>query len=136
MFGFPMFLLSNTGNPFLIVLAFVIGIGIIHATFTGTQGAWFAELFRTNTRTSGASIGYQVAASISGFAPFLAVLLASVFGWAGGASLYVLVGVIGLVGVLNTRETWGAKEKAEVDAIIAGEPVAGAEGQIAASASR
>ena len=46
-FGFPMFLLSNTGNPFLIVLAFVIGIGIIHATFTGTQGAWFAELFRT-----------------------------------------------------------------------------------------
>ena len=95
-FGFPMFLLSNTGNPFLIVLAFVIGIGIIHATFTGTQGAWFAELFRTNTRTSGASIGYQVAASISGFAPFLAVLLASIFGWAGGASLYVLVGVIGL----------------------------------------
>ena len=135
-FGFPMFLLSNTGNPFLIVLAFVIGIGIIHATFTGTQGAWFAELFRTNTRTSGASIGYQVAASISGFAPFLAVLLASIFGWAGGASLYVLVGVIGLIGVLNTRETWGAKEKAEVDAIIAGEPAAAAEDQPAPSAAR
>ena len=135
-FGFPMFLLSNTGNPFLIVLAFVIGIGIIHATFTGTQGAWFAELFRTNTRTSGASIGYQVAASISGFAPFLAVLLASVFGWAGGASLYVLVGVIGLLGVLNTRETWGAKEKAEVDAIIAGEPVASAADQPAPSSVR
>ncbi|AOW92521.1 MFS transporter [Rhodococcus sp. WMMA185] len=119
-FGFPMFMLSNTGNPFVIVLVFVIGIGIIHAVFTGTQGAWFAELFRTNTRTSGASIGYQVAASISGFAPFLAVLLASVFGWAGGASLYVLVGVIGLVGALNTRETWGPKQKAEVNAIIAG----------------
>jgi MFS family permease len=127
-----MFLLSNTGNPFLIVLAFVIGIGIIHATFTGTQGAWFAELFRTNTRTSGASIGYQVAASISGFAPFLAVLLASIFGWAGGASLYVLVGVIGLIGVLNTRETWGAKEMAEVDAIIAGEPAAAADQTAAA----
>ncbi|MEV0946496.1 MFS transporter [Rhodococcus sp. NPDC049939] len=119
-FGFPMFLLSNSGNAFVIVLVFVIGIGIIHATFTGTQGAWFAELFRTNTRTSGASIGYQVAASISGFAPFLAVLLASIFGWAGGAALYVLVGVIGLLGALNTRETWGPKEKAEVNAIIAG----------------
>ncbi|WP_072688886.1 MFS transporter [Rhodococcus marinonascens] len=119
-FGFPMFMLSNTGNAFLIVLVFVIGIGIIHAVFTGTQGAWFAELFRTNTRTSGASIGYQVAASISGFAPFLAVLLATKFGWAGGASLYVLVGVIGLLGVLNTRETWGPKERANVDAIIAG----------------
>ncbi|MFC9336372.1 MFS transporter [Arthrobacter sp. NPDC057009] len=119
-FGFPMFMLSNTGNPVLIVLAFVIGIGIIHATFTGTQGAWFAELFRTNTRTSGASIGYQVAASISGLAPFLAVLLAANFGWAGGASLYVLVGIIGLLGVLTTRETWGTKEKAEVDSILAG----------------
>jgi hypothetical protein len=74
-----------------------------------------------------------VAASISGFAPFLAVLLASVFGWAGGASLYVLVGVIGLIGVLNTRETWGAKEKAEVDAIIAGEPAAAAEDQTTAA---
>lgn len=95
-----------------------------------------AELFRTNTRTSGASIGYQVAASISGFAPFLAVLLASVFGWAGGASLYVLVGVIGLVGVLNTRETWGPKQKAEVDAIIAGQPVAAAHGESTAPALR
>lgn len=118
LFGFPMFLLSNTGNPLLIVTAFIIGIGIIHATFTGTQGAWFAELFRTNTRTSGASIGYQVAASISGLAPFLAVLLASVFGWAGGAALYVMVGVIGLLGVLTTRETWSAKERTEVDLII------------------
>ncbi|WP_104139950.1 MFS transporter [Arthrobacter sp. ZGTC131] len=120
LFGFPMFLLSNTGNPVLIVLVFVVGIGIIHATFTGTQGAWFAELFRTNTRTSGASIGYQLAASISGFAPFLAVLLASVFGWAGGASLYVLIALIGLTGVLVTRETWGPKQKAEVDAILNG----------------
>jgi hypothetical protein len=43
------------------------------------------------------------------------------------------VGVIGLIGVLNTRETWGAKEKAEVDAIIAGESAAAAEDQPAAA---
>jgi hypothetical protein len=67
---------SDYGEPFLMVLVFIIGIGIIHAALTGTQGAWFAELFTTNTRTSGASIGYQVAASIAGFAPFLAVMLA------------------------------------------------------------
>jgi hypothetical protein len=69
----------------LIVALFIIGIGIIHATLTGTQAAWFAELFNTSTRTSGASIGYQVAASIAGFAPFLAVLLANSFGWMGPA---------------------------------------------------
>lgn len=95
-------------------------VGIIHATLTGTQGAWFAELFSTNTRTSGASIGYQVAASIAGFAPFLAVMLANSFGWIGPAMFYVFVGFVGLAGVLATAETWGPKQRAEVDALITG----------------
>ena len=120
-FGIPMYLLTNTGEPFLIVLVFIIGIGIIHATLTGTQGAWFAELFTTKTRTSGASIGYQVAASIAGFAPFLAVLLADSFGWMGPALFYVFVGCVGLAGVLATKETWGPQQRAEVDAFIRGD---------------
>jgi MFS family permease len=120
-FGIPMYLMANTGQPFLIVLLFIIGIGVIHAVLTGTQGAWFAELFNTSTRTSGASIGYQVAASIAGFAPFLAVLLANSFGWIGPALFYVAVGVVGLAGVLATKETWGPKQRAEVDAVIRGD---------------
>jgi MFS family permease len=90
-FGIPMYLMANTGEPFLIVALFIVGISVIHAVLTGTQGAWFAELFNTSTRTSGASIGYQVAASIAGFAPFLAVLLANSFGWIGPALFYVAV---------------------------------------------
>jgi hypothetical protein len=100
------------------------GIGVIHATLTGTQGASFAELFNTSTRTSGASIGYQVAASIAGFAPFLAVLLANSFGWMGPALFYVAVGLVGLAGVLATKETWGSKQRAEVDALISGQTTA------------
>jgi MFS family permease len=123
-FGIPMYMLTNTGEPFLIVLVFIIGIGIIHATLTGTQGAWFAELFNTKTRTSGASIGYQVAASIAGFAPFLAVMLANSWGWIGPALFYVFVGLIGLAGVLATAETWGPRQRAEVDAVIRGEKAA------------
>ncbi len=120
-FGIPMYLMANTGQPFLIVLLFIIAIGVIHAVLTGTQGAWFAELFRTSTRTSGASIGYQVAASIAGFAPFLAVLLANSWGWIGPALFYVAVGLVGLGGVIATKETWGPKQRAEVDALIRGE---------------
>jgi MFS family permease len=120
-FGIPMYLMANTGQPFLIVLLFIIGIGVIHAVLTGTQGAWFAELFNTSTRTSGASIGYQVAASIAGFAPFLAVLLANSFGWIGPALFYVAVGLVGLGGVVATKETWGPKQRAEVDALIRGD---------------
>lgn len=120
-FGIPMYLMANTGQPFLIVLLFIIAIGVIHAVLTGTQAAWFAELFKTSTRTSGASIGYQTAASIAGFAPFLAVLLANSFGWMGPALFYVAVGVVGLAGVLATKETWGPKQRAEVDALIRGD---------------
>lgn len=120
-FGIPMYLMANTGELFLIVLLFIIGIGGIHAVLTGTQAAWFAELFNTSTRTSGASIGNQVAASIAGFAPFLAVLLANSFGWIGPAMFYVAVGLVGLAGVVATKETWGPKQRAEVDALIRGE---------------
>jgi MFS family permease len=120
-FGIPMYLMANTGEPFLIVALFIVGISVIHAVLTGTQGAWFAELFNTSTRTSGASIGYQVAASIAGFAPFLAVLLANSFGWIGPALFYVAVGLVGLAGVLATKETWGPKQREEVDALIRGD---------------
>lgn len=120
LFAWPLFLLVNTGNDALIILAFVIGIGLIHATLTGTQAAWFAELFNTGTRTSGASLGYQVAASVSGFAPFIAALLATRFDWHGPAGFYLLVGVIGIAGVMATRETWGAKRRAEVEAYVQG----------------
>lgn len=119
-FAVPIFLLANSGVPLLMMLVFIIGIGIIHASFTGTQGAWFAEQFKTNTRTSGASIGYQVAASIAGFGPFIAVLLVAQFGWGGASAFYICIALIGLVGVLLTRETWGPKQRAEVDAILAG----------------
>ncbi len=118
-FGFPMFLLVNTGVPFLIVLVYVIGLAIIHDMLAGTQGAYFSELFNTNTRTSGASLGYQFSAALSGFIPFIATAAAIGMGWGGVAWIYVAVGVIGLIGVLVTRETWGAKERAEVERVIA-----------------
>lgn len=119
LFGFPMFLLVNTGVPYLIVFTYIIGMAVIHDMLAGTQGPWFAELFSTNTRSSGASIGYQFSASISGFIPLIATAVAVALGWGGVALVYMGVGVIGLVAVLLTRETWGKKERAEVDAIIA-----------------
>ncbi|ANF31169.1 MFS transporter [Leifsonia xyli] len=118
-FGFPMFLLVNTGIPAFIVLVYVIGLAIIHDMLAGTQGAYFSELFSTNTRTSGASLGYQFSAALSGFIPFIATAAAIGMGWGGVAWIYVAVGVIGLIGVLVTRETWGPKERAEVERVIA-----------------
>jgi hypothetical protein len=38
--------------------------------------------------------------------PLLAASLAAAFGWAGVAALFTAVGLIGLVTVALTRETW------------------------------
>jgi MFS family permease len=121
-FGLPMFLMLNTGVPALIVMVYIMGLPIIHDMLAGTQGAWFAELFSTDTRSSGASMGYQFSAAISGFVPFIATALAAAMGWGGVAMIYTAAGIIGLATVVLTKETWGKKEKAAIDQLIAEQP--------------
>jgi MFS family permease len=118
LFGFPMFLMVNTGVPFLIVLVYIIGLPILHDMLAGSQGAWFSELFPANTRTSGASIGYQFSAAISGFIPLIAAATAAAWGWSGVAIVYMACGAVGLIAALVTRETWGKRERASVDQLI------------------
>lgn len=121
LFAFPMYLLTNTAQPALVVTVFIIGIGLIHASLTGTQGSLLTEQFRTATRTSGASLGYQLAAAIGGFAPLLAAALVGSFGWPGAAVLYLAAAVIGLGGILVTKETWGRQERERVLGLVAEE---------------
>ncbi|MFC7331046.1 MFS transporter [Marinactinospora rubrisoli] len=118
LFAFPMYLLTNDGQPALVVAVFIIGIGFIHAALTGAQGSLLTEQFRTTTRTSGASLGYQVAAALGGFAPLLAAALAGAFGWPGAALLYLGAAVIGLAGIVLTRETWDRAERERVRALV------------------
>jgi len=121
LFAFPMYLLTNEGQPVLVVTVFIIGIGFIHASLTGTQGSLLTEQFRTATRASGASLGYQTAAALGGFAPLLAAALVGVFGWPGASMLYLGAALIGLVGILVTKETWGRAERERVLALVAAE---------------
>ncbi len=73
---FPFFGLLNTGSTFLIVLSLVVGLAIAHAAVYGVQGAFYAELFGTRVRYSGASISYQIAGIFGGaLAPIIATAL-------------------------------------------------------------
>ncbi|MGW6603156.1 MFS transporter [Streptomyces sp. NPDC055036] len=121
LFAFPMYMLTNSARPVLVVTVFIVGIGLIHASLTGTQGSLLTEQFRTATRTSGASLGYQVAAAIGGFAPLLAAALVGAFGWPGAALLYLGAAVIGLIGILTTKETWSRRERERVLVLVAEE---------------
>jgi len=81
------------------------------------QGAWFSELFHARTRTSGASLSYQLSAVVSGFTPLIATALYIGAGWVGPAILFSAYGLLGLLAALVTRETWGKTERDEVEAL-------------------
>lgn len=112
-FGVPMFLILNTGSFPLIIVTIVISFCVCQNTLAASEGTWFAELFNTNTRSSGASLAYQVSAVVSGFTAFWAVSLYRSFGWAGPAVLFMVYGAIGLIAALLTRETFGPDRRAE-----------------------
>lgn len=75
-YALPYFLLMNTRNPLLIVLAMVLSLSLCHAWLYGLQAALIAERFPTRHRYSGASIGYQLASlTAGGPAPIVATYL-------------------------------------------------------------
>ncbi len=114
LWGVPLFLTLNTGAAVAIVLAFVVSYAVCQNCLAGVQGAWFSELFSAKTRTSGASLAYQLSAVVSGFTPFIVVFLYDATGWVGPALLFSAYGLCGFVAAVVTRETWGPAQRAEV----------------------
>ncbi|BCW38388.1 MFS transporter [Arthrobacter sp. StoSoilA2] len=111
-FGIPMFMLVNTGLFLLIIATIVVAYAVCQNSLAGAQGAWFPELFQAKTRSSGASLSYQISAMVSGFTPFITTLLFVSMGWMGPALLFSFYAAIGLWAALITRETWGKRERA------------------------
>src|SRR3954470_11555611 len=117
LWGIPLFLVLNTGVAAAIVLSFIVSYTVCQNCLAGVQGAWFSELFATKTRTTGASLAYQLSAVVSGFTPLIATALFAGFGWIGPALLFSGYGLLGLVAALVTRDTWGPTEREEVAAL-------------------
>ena len=66
LFAFPFFWLLNTETPILIRLAIVLAFAVGNGAMFATQPAFFSELFGTNVRYSGVSLGYQMSAVFAG----------------------------------------------------------------------
>ena len=78
--GFILFPLIDTGDPMMIGFAITMGLLFLGMQY-GPQAAYFTELFSTEVRYSGASLGYQIGAILGGaLAPTIAVLLWNEFG--------------------------------------------------------
>jgi MFS family permease len=91
LFAFPFFRLVETASAGLLVLAVVAALVLGHAAMYGPQASFFAELFGTRVRYSGASLGYQLASVIAGgLSPLIATGLLRRYGAAWPIALYIV----------------------------------------------
>ncbi len=82
-FAFPLFWLLDTRDLTLVTLAIVVGINCGQMVGFSVGAPWYSELFPTRMRYSGASLGFQIGAALSGgLTPFIA---AALLAWSGGA---------------------------------------------------
>jgi len=104
--AFVLFPLIDTGNFWLFVLATSGGLVFLGVTY-GPLAAFFTELFSTEVRYSGASLGYQIGAIVGGaFAPTIAMILWTEFDvfW---VSVYIAIAsALSLLSIMLLTETF------------------------------
>lgn len=105
--AFPLFWMFETKAATTITLALVITMTLTHALLFGPKAAFMAELFGTRVRYSGASLGANVAAALSGgFSPLIATALLAWAGASWAVSLYIIaLSTITVIATLMAPET-------------------------------
>lgn len=109
-FAYPMFWLLDTKDPTIITWTIVAAITFGQMVGFGIGAPWYSELFSARLRYSGASLGFQIGAALSGgLTPFAA---ASFMAWSGGAtwpiSLYLIaLALLTFIATLLAPETAG-----------------------------
>jgi MFS transporter, MHS family, shikimate and dehydroshikimate transport protein len=109
LFAFPFFWLLDTRDPTIVVLTIVIAITFGQMVMFGIGAPWYSELFTARLRYSGASLGFQVGAALSGgLTPLIA---ASLMAWSGGKTWPVSLFLI-LCAMVTAFATHSAPEMA------------------------
>ncbi|AIA01623.1 MFS transporter [Streptomyces noursei ZPM] len=108
--AFPIYALINTGSVTLLILGMVLGQVVQNAMYA-PLGPLLSEMFGTQVRYTGASMGYQLAALIGGgFTPLFASSRLSASGSISSTPLAILAMICGLITALaiwRTAETRG-----------------------------
>ncbi|ALS66067.1 MFS transporter [Pandoraea apista] len=107
-FIYPFFLMMGSKETALVVMAIVIGAGVIHPMMFGPEGSFFSELFDTRVRFSGVSLGKQIGTVLGGgLAPMIA---ASLLAWSHGQIwpvivYFLILAAMALISTFLVRET-------------------------------
>jgi len=101
-FTFPYFMLLEQRTMTSLVIATVVGLGLVWAPITAVLGTLFSEIFSTRVRYTGITLGYQIGAALAGgTAPLLATWLLNKYNgsWVPVAWYIVGTAVISLIGI-------------------------------------
>lgn len=108
LFAFPYFWLLQQKSVLLLIVATVIGLGVIWAPITAVLGTMFSEIFDAKIRYTGITLGYQIGAALAGgTAPLVATALLNRFN-----NSYVPVALyIIFASVLSLAAIWAVKDR-------------------------
>jgi MFS transporter, MHS family, shikimate and dehydroshikimate transport protein len=107
LFAFPIFWLFQTHNSMVIAITIAVAVSFGQGIMFGPEAAWVAELFTARLRYSGASLGFQIGAALSGgLTPIIASALLLWTGATWAISLYLIaVAVVTFAATLAAPET-------------------------------
>ncbi|THE12220.1 MFS transporter [Bacillus timonensis] len=107
LYAFPYFWLLHQESVALLVVATILGLGIIWAPITAVLGTMFSEIFKSNVRYTGITLGYQIGAALAGgTAPLVATALLAAFNnsYVPVALYIILTAAISLIAVATVRD--------------------------------
>jgi MFS transporter, MHS family, shikimate and dehydroshikimate transport protein len=106
LFAFPMFWLLRTHSAVVIAITVAVAVSFGQGIMFGPEATWVAELFAARLRYSGASLGFQIGAALSG--GLTPVIASALLLWTGSTwpiSLYLIV-----VALVTLAATFAAPE--------------------------
>jgi MFS family permease len=96
--AYPIFWMIASGSVALLYAGMIVGMPIVQSAVYGPSAAFISEMFRTEYRYTGASVSYQLAATLGGgLSPLIAVSLAAVGGFTWVAVYIMATFVLGLL---------------------------------------
>lgn len=101
-YAFPYFWILEQRSFASLLCATVLGLGVIWAPATAVLGTMFSEIFKSNVRYTGITLGYQIGAALAGgTAPLLATFLLKTFdgSYVPIAIYIILTGAISLLAI-------------------------------------
>ncbi|MBM7713123.1 metabolite-proton symporter [Bacillus thermophilus] len=107
LYAFPYFWLLHQNSKVLLIVATIVGLGIIWAPITAVLGTMFSEIFKSNVRYTGISLGYQIGAAVAGgTAPLVATALLNAYNnsYVPVALYIIFTSLISLIAIATVRD--------------------------------